>query len=233
MPTSYREADNELWRKWKKSKSPQDASNLVDHLLPLVRSDIQRYSTNMSYPVVEAYAKDLILQACKKYDPNKGVALATFVKTYMLKLNQYGNTWRSPMKIPEHRAHKHSKFKRSFDDLSMNLDREPTISELADHLKWSKAEVTRFLNEIRGEYSEDRPFVSSYNPKASLEEDMIEYIYFDLTSQEKLLLEYTTGYGGKKKLSNKEIMQKLKINQNQLSYRRKLLADKIDRMLTE
>lgn len=228
-----KEDDITLWKKWKKDKTPSNAADLVNQLLPLVKSDIQRHSRNIPYAIAEAHAKDLILQAAENYNPNSGASLSTFVKSYMVKLNQRSAAWRTPMKIPEHRSYKYNNFKQSFEHLAENLNREPTVAELADHLKWSQAEVQRFLKEIRGEFTEDRPFISTYNPKQSSEEEMIDFIYHDLTSREKLLLEYTTGYGGKPKLSNPEIMKRMNINQNQLSYERRKLSDKIERMLQQ
>jgi len=230
MPTRQDE-DIRLWKQWKKTKSPQDASALVNQMMPLVRNDISRYHNNMNPVVVEAHAKDLILQAAENYDPNKGVAFSTFVKSYMVKMNQRSDGWVTPMKIPDHRRNKYNTFKNSYEDLAEKNNREPTIEELADDLRWSQAEVKRFLSEIREGYSEDRPFMSTYIPNQSAEEEIIDYIYHDLSPREKLLLEYTTGYGGKPKLSNKEIMKRMNLNQNQLSYERKKLADKIEKVM--
>lgn len=226
-----KDEDIALWKKWKKSKSPQDASELVNHLLPLVKNDIYRNSKNMPYPVVEAYGKDLILQACGKYDEKSGVSLSTFVKSYMIKLTQMNADWRSPIRIPENRSYKYNTFKTNYDELSDKLERDPTISEIADNIKWSQAEVKRFMNEIRGEFTEDRPFMNNSQPKQSYEDEMIDFIYHDLSSQEKLLFEYTTGYGGKPKLSNDQIKKRMNWNQNQLSYEKKKLVDKIDRLM--
>lgn len=228
---STREQDLELWKQWKRTKSRQDASRLVNNFMPLVRRDISRYYSNQAPSVVDATAKKLILEAAESYNPTMGVALSTHVRNYMKKMNQESDAWRSPIKIPENRKYKHGTFMQANQDLQESLGREPTISELSDKLSWSQAEVKRMLLEIRGEYSEDRPFVSTYNPSQSLEEEMLDYIYYDLTSKEKLLLEYTTGYGGKPKLSNPEIMKRMNWNQNQLSYERRKLADKIEGML--
>ena len=226
-----REDDITLYKQWKKHPTNENASLLVNQLLPLVKQDVYRYSSNIPYAIVEARAKILILQAAQNYDPKYNVALGTFVKSYMVKLNQFSDEWRSPIKIPAHRAAKYDTFKTSFEQLSNVLNREPNVSELADHLKWSQAEVTRFTKEIRKEFTDDRPFMSNYEPRKSVEEDMIEFVYHDLSPTEKILFEFTTGYGGKPIIKNPEIMVKLKWDQNKLSYEKKKLADKIELML--
>lgn len=231
ISTLQKEDDIELWKKWKRNKNPQTAGALVNQLLPLVKNDVFRYSKNIPYPVMEAYAKDLILKACENYNPNSGVSLSTFVKSYMIKLNQINADARSTMTIPENRSTKYTVFKNSYETLAEKYNREPTITEISDHTKWSKAEVSRYLMELRGEFTEDRPFTMPHAAKSSKEEDMIDFIYHDLTPREKILFEHTTGYGGKPKLSNQQIMAKLNINQNQLSYEKKKLVDKIEKVL--
>jgi DNA-directed RNA polymerase specialized sigma subunit len=228
-----KEEDLKIWSVWKKNKSPSNATKLVNHFIPLVRTDIARYSSNMAPAVVEAHAKDLILQASDKYSRSEGVALATFIKSYMRKLSQRNSDWRSPLKIPAHRAYKYPIFKDGYEELANNKNREPTVSELSDHLKWSKAEVTRFLNEIRKEYTETKPFVASYIPQQSYEEEMLDYVYHDMTTPEKLLFELTSGYGGKPKRHSKEIMKIMNWNQNQLSYNKKKLVDKIQEVMKQ
>jgi DNA-directed RNA polymerase specialized sigma subunit len=226
-----REDDLIVWRKWKRDKSPVNTSALLNQLIPLVKNDIARYSNNMPYAVVEVHAKELILQACENYNPNSGVALSTYVKSYMPKLIQRSGEWLGTIKVPAHRRDKYNVFKNSYETLNEKYGREPNSQELADHLGWSHAEVVRFQKELRSELSEDRPVYTNYNPNTSKEEELLDYIYHELTAEEKLLFEYRTGYGGKQKLSNPEIMKKMGWNQNQLSYKIKSLEEKIDRIL--
>jgi DNA-directed RNA polymerase specialized sigma subunit len=226
-----RDEDITLWKQWKKNKNPQTTSALVNQLLPLVKNDVVRYANNIPYPVAEAHAKDLIIDACTNYNPNQGVALSTFVKSYMPKMNQVSQAWLGTIKIPSHRRDKYSTFKNSYETLSNSLRRDPSTSELADHLGWSQSEVARFLKEIRSEFTEDRPVYSDYKVHSSKEEEMIDFIYHDLSSEEKILFEFRTGYGGKPKLSNEKIMKRLGMNQNQLSYKLKKLEQKIEEML--
>ena len=49
--------------------------------------------------------------------------------------------------------------------------------------------------------------------------------------EEKVLFEYTTGFNGKPKLSNPEIMRKMNLTQAQLSYKKTLLTRKLKRLL--
>ena len=228
-----KEKDLELWKKWRKTPTQDNASLLVNQLLPLVKRDVYKYSANIPYSIVEGQAKILILEACKNYNPSTGVALSTFVSSYMIKLSQHNEAWRSPIKIPANRAGKYHVFKNTIEELQHSLGREPTVHEIADELKWSKAEVQRFLKEIRQEFSDDRPFISNYHQSQSQEEEMIDFIYHDLTDKEKILFERTTGYGGKVKLNNDQLCKLLNINQNQLSYEKKKLTDKISNILSK
>jgi DNA-directed RNA polymerase specialized sigma subunit len=228
---SEKDKDLSAYNAWKKYKSKENANKLVEQLLPLVRNDIYRYSNNVPYAIVEANAKMLILQAVEHYDSKSNASLATFVKSYMIKLNQLNEGWRSPITIPSNRAPKYGPLRNAVESLSSSMGREPTTQEIADYTSWPRKEVERLLKEIRSEYTDDRPFATDYNPKVSQEEDMIDFIYHDLSPQEKLLLERTTGYGGKKKLTNPELMKTLGMTQNQLSYAKKQLADKVERMM--
>lgn len=228
---STKDLDQQLWQQWHKTGNPQDASNFVNQMKPLVKNDIYRNSRNAPYALVDAHATNLILEAGKNYKPNHGTTIGTYVKSYMPKLIQRNSEWRTPMRIPETRAYKYSTFNNAQEELKSKLGRDPTIAELSDYLRWSSAEVKRFIRESAQEFTDDRPFASNYNPKPSLEEDKIEYIYHDLGINEKRLFEYTTGYGGRPKLSDTEIMKRMGWNRNQLSYEKKKLVDKIDKDL--
>ena len=91
---------------------------------------------------------------------------------------------------------------------------------------------------MNDEYLESEDFGSGeFDPGSVYGSDsndmMVEYIYHDLSPEEKIIFEHSTGYSGKPILSNPELRDKLDMTQGQLSYRKRKLREKIKEQMDE
>ena len=88
--------------------------------------------------------------------------------------------------------------------------------------------MSRFQKSMRKEFLESGDTVPIFD-STSDDAKIIDFVYNDLSPQQKKIFEHTTGYGGAPILSNAHIMRKFNMTQGQLSYQKKLLTDHISK----
>jgi RNA polymerase primary sigma factor len=167
---------------------------------------------------LETEARVLALRAFDNYDPAKA-QLSTHVTNHLKHLQRYVLTYQNIGRIPEHRGIAIGKFQTVKENLMEDLNREPTIVELADALQWSPAEVERMQTELRRDLNimtreEDREelggfFDYSIQDRPDPLKEAIQLVYFDSSPEDKLILEYAFGINRKQILSPKEIGRKI------------------------
>ena len=223
MKTYSKIEELQLWKDWKiGSKTAQN--KLIKSLDPLLQSQINRYShPSIPRSALEAEARKLALEAFKTYDPSKA-QLGTHVVNHQKHLQRYVLNYVNIGKIPENRALAVGKFQKIKQNLMEDLGREPNITELADSLTWAPREVERMENELRKDLSittggEDEAFFENILYSTDETSELIQFIYYDSEPEDKLIIEYSFGFGGKPRLEVKDIA--LHIGKPEVYVRRK------------
>lgn len=203
-----------LWKKWRKTGDPSYMNSLINSLNPYLQSHVNKFSAvPIPRTALESQAKLLALKALQTYDPKKGTQINTHLGHELKHLNRYVIEYQNVGKIPENRGIAISKFQNIKSNLTEDLSREPTVTELADALQWSPAEVERMQNELRSDIlitqgKEEAFFDTTYNP-SDRDRDIVEFVYYQSSPEEKKVLEYLFGIGGNPKLSTAEIAMRL------------------------
>lgn len=221
----YQEADTQAWRAWRRQQNSTTLQGVLDRLNPLIQSEVNRWSGTLARPALEIEAKRLAVEAIQSFSPEGGASLATHVTNRLKKLSRLLYTHQNIARIPEYQTLKYHTYASASAALQDKLGREPTHSELADALGWSKSGLKTFQSSLRREFVESGDTPPFFDQEEG-EGGMIDYVYHDLSPVQKQIFEYTTGYGGKKPLSNPEITKKLKMTQGQLSYQKRLITNK-------
>ena len=116
-------------------------------------------------------------------------------------------------------------------ELADRKRRAPSAMELSDELGWSLPEIERMERELVREV-----------PEAALEDDfsftrvtdaqkILNYIYYELSPQERVAFEHLTGWAGKKRLSDKEIAEKLGVSLQRVKRIKAGISKKIQRRM--
>jgi len=219
--------DLELWKRWQKSKSPLDLDNLLRQLDPLIQSEVNRRAGTLARPMLVLQAKKLAVRALNNYDPNRKppVKVSTHVTNQLQKLSRVNYAHQNIARVPEHSMLQYGSVLAAVEDFKIDHGRDPSVEELADTLKWSPKKVNQFQQSFgRQELLEsvDTPagmfIAAEHDPH-------INYVYHSMSPRQQKIFEYTTGYGGAKKLDNKAIMKKLNITQGVLSYEKSKIKD--------
>jgi DNA-directed RNA polymerase specialized sigma subunit len=224
MTTDYKAKDLELWYRWKKSNSSGDLQLLLNQMNSIILREVNKWSPSMSRSYLEAEGKRLAVEAFHLYDPKQGTTLSTFLASRLPKLSRVTYSVMNTARLSETKNLLFHTYFAAGNELRDRHGREPTNDELADHLGWSPKKLEQFQRQ-----SQRKEFVESEDHPDSedAEDNLVDYIYHDLTPLQKSIFEHSTGYQGKQKLSGSEMMKKLNITQGQLSYQKTLIVQAV------
>lgn len=223
--------DDELYRQWKRTKSPTDLEALIRNLEPLIQAEVNRRAGTLSRDLLVLQAKKLAVDAVKTFNPNVGVKISTHVTNQLQKLSRVNYAHQNAARIPEHSMLQFHSVNIATEDFKAEHGREPSGEELADTLGWSPKKLEQFRTQFgRSELLEsiDTPgdlFVTAtHDPR-------IDYVYSTLSPRQQQIFEMTTGYHGAKRLTNPQIMQKLGLTQGVLSYEKTKIKNAFEKVL--
>jgi len=226
MPT-----DQENILQWQKTKDPQLFADLIVRYQPVVNKVVNQYRTVGVPPAtLRAEATTQLIKSFKSYNPNMGTQPTTHVWNNLKKVQRVASESLQSGHIPENRALKRSTFTIVRDNLEDRLGREPSTSEMADEIGWSRKEVARMEHELGGEATASKASFDYYGNIVTTEHPdkaLADYMYHELSGPDKVIFEHTFGFGGKPILNNKEIAQKLNQNEMWVHRAKKRLSEKI------
>ena len=224
------------WKDWNQHNDKKARNRLLKSLDPLLNKEVNKFvASPIPRPALETEARILALNAFKSYDPSKA-QLNTHVTNHLKHLQRYVLTYQNVGRIPEHRGIAISRYQTIKENLEEDLSREPTIVELADILSWSPAEVERMQIELRKDLSiaaqsdtdgGTKGFFDYSFSTTDVLKEAIEFVYFDASSEDKKILEYVFGIGGKQILAPKNISFKINRTELYVKKRLKFLAQEI------
>jgi DNA-directed RNA polymerase specialized sigma subunit len=225
MAKSSKEKDMELYKTWKRTRSTADLSPLFKQLDPIIQKEVNRWSGVLARPVVEIEARRLAMQAFNNYNEHAGAALATHLTNYLQKLSRLIYTHQNVARIPEYQTLKLNTYRRAYTDLETEHGRPATQQEVAARLGWSQSAVKGMNKLVKSEQLEFHDKMPSFTVES--EDGTIDLVYHDLNTTQKIIFEHQTGYGNKKRMSNQQLMRKLKLTQGQLSYEKRRMVERI------
>ena len=222
------EDDIRIFKEWKKSPTPSNLAKVLKQMDPIISSEVIKQLGTVPVPILKVKAKNFVIKALPKFDPNRGIKLSTYVVQQLKPLRRINYEQQNLVRLPENRQLKVANYKRAIVELERKYRRDPTTAELADYLSWSTAEVGRMERQLHSEIPQSSMV---YEPGTmSLDQTFnkkIDFIYYDLDPRDKIIFEHMTGYGNKLKLSNFQIAQKLRISSSAVSQRKKYITNKI------
>jgi DNA-directed RNA polymerase sigma subunit (sigma70/sigma32) len=224
----------ELWEKWKNTGESQYKRDLIKSMKPLLVSQANKYAgSGLPKESIETEANRLAIEAFKTYDPKKS-ALNTHTVNHLKHLQRYVINYQNVGRIPENRALQLSRFQSVKRHLMDDLGREPSSVELADKLQWNTREVERMESEIRNDLSmisgKDEDFFEDLLFNTDEKEDAFQFVYYEQSPEDKLLMEYIFGKGGKPQigLDFGKLSMKTGRPEHQLRKKVKELAERIE-----
>lgn len=226
VPSFSRAKDIELYNKWKQSQSKTDLAYLLRALNPLIQKEVNRQAGSLPKSVLEAEAKKWAIEAIKKYDPNAGAQLSTYVTSYLWKIRRLNYEHQNMSRIPESKQLEYGHFKGALDTLRDQLNREPTDQELAAHMDWKPHAVKKFKGMLYEDHYESGNESVVVAHQFDFEKTKFDYILGHLDDQEKQIMKSLMRPDGKRQ-SASELASEMGINMNRLSYLKTRMKKKI------
>ena len=220
---------DKYWQEWKKNPTPQNLLKTVKSFDGLINTSVgQQKSINPT--LLKSRAKILVSQAIKTYSPSEGAKLSTHVYNYLRPLNRDAKNMTEVSPLPRHSSDETSKYINFINDFSQENGRDPDDSEIMDGLGINKKTLTKLNLGVKYEIPESQ-LVGGVETEEDEESNRLnlwtEYVYNDLDSFGKKILDYKLGRNGNHIMSNDEIALKLKINPSEVSIRSSKIAEKI------
>jgi DNA-directed RNA polymerase specialized sigma subunit len=221
----------DTWAAWDKDReNASSKGDLLKQLQPTIDSALTSYAPE-DKTAFKTQANLIALKAAGNYRPSTGNKLSTHVFNNLKSLQRLKAKRSNVVHIPENVILEQNKVRNAEASLTSELGREPTLTELADSTGLSKKriEYSRNFNsqQSEGQLSSDKGdslFTKDEDPNRI----WAEYVYEEMDNRDKKIFEWSTGYGGIKKLSKQEIASKLNISPASVSARISKIITKLE-----
>lgn len=206
-------------------------NTLIRNYMPVIRQRIRIYArAPVPTAAMEGEAIKLLLYAVSRFNPNQGVAFRTFLGHSLQGLYRYVGQHKNIARIPEHQLLQITRFKNTKAILQTDKGREPTSGELADALGWSPQQVIRMdsaisRRDIAMSGIETLHEVEKFDKRM---EDLMEFEYFSMNPDEKLVYDYSMGRHGKPRLADvKDIARRTSLTTDKIYSIKRTIAKRI------
>jgi DNA-directed RNA polymerase specialized sigma subunit len=239
-PVEERPTLESTYEAWKTNPTPESMGSFLAAANRNIESAVRQYAGEAD-SLSMGYAKRLVSKSLPKFDPSKG-SLNTYINRQVQPIQRWSNQRRRVVQLPDRAVAESADVNRISQELEQELGRVPTIEEVADNTGIPVGRVKRL------QQSSALVMPSSTTTgdgddgglPETLEDSPVEQDTFsawlnlvrsDLTSTDRLILDYTLGINGKAKKSNAEIAKLLKMSPSAVTQRSARIQSLLDREL--
>lgn len=193
----------DLYKKWRKGQNPDHFQALYKSMKPLLVHAAKKasYGSNIPMSAHQIWAAQNFHDALRTYSPSAGASLQTHVyNSVHQKAKRLNYMFQNLGHMPEPRAMKVGLYQNELANLHDELGREPSTAELADRLNMSLSEVTSLRKEVHRDLSLEGGVDEVSAFETSSDDELLSFIYYDLTSEEKVVYEYIFGKNGRQRM---------------------------------
>ena len=212
---------------WRKSPTPETLGSAVQAHLPVIRKNLMIYKGSLAPELLESEGKKLAIQAIKSYNPQAGASLKTHIVNHLQRLHRITQSRARAFRMPEELQAQVRNYQDAYTDLSEEIGREPTVSEISEKMKWPVSKVQRLRKQFVSELPEGaQAYESGIAANAPMDDKLI-YAYHDLAPRDQLIFEHLTGFGGKPLKKKSEIAKMLGVSPAVITQRSMHIHNKI------
>lgn len=220
--------DFEIWNAWDKGgRKKQGLIPLLQRYEPLIAKQVSVYKrTNLPDATIRAKAQANIIDAAETFDPTRGVKLNTHILHSQQKIKRFVSTHQNFARIPEPMVYRIGEYNNMERQLQESLNRDPSITELADKLKWPQNHVERMQKALRKDLSSP---MFEQDPAALRESRWAEVklmLPYELPAFEGKL--YETIFKSPTQLTDAQLSKKLNVTPAQIAKGRKKIVEKVN-----
>ena len=199
-----------LYHEWKQTQSPKAFHKLYTSMKPLIYDAAKKasYGSNVPESAHQIWAAQNFYDALRTYKPTMGTALNTHVYNAVhQKAKRLNYLYQNLGHIPEPRAMQIGLYQNIHENMRSDLGREPSAAEVADKLSWGVKDVVNIQKELQKEMAMDLGAEEHGVFESSVDDEILDYIYYELNPEEQLVYSYVFGKHGKPRMvkANKKV----------------------------
>ena len=215
------------YESWRSNSTPDNLYKVVKDMAPTINYALSNLGA-MGDPALEGEASLVAAKAIRKYDPDQGTKLSTYMTHQLQQMNRIARKLREPLRIPERQQMERHALFNSEMEFTEKYGREPSTAELADftniHIdkigKLRRLPYTvRTQEYTRGTEDAEGDPASPIVDKLDFMDEAIDYVYLNSQPLDQRVFELMTGYAGSELLTPKEVAERLDISRSQVSRR--------------
>lgn len=224
----------EVWSRWKQNPNEEDFQKLYNAHKNTIERGISMFAGSYGNPLPPAAIKGEAIvafdNALKTYKPESGASLDTWITSQLRTLQRFTRDNKDIAHIPENRLIHIGALRNREQFLTDQLGRPPSVSELADDLKWPIKRVKMLKKEMKRDLVGNQSLDFMSNEKISDKmEELLQGLYYDLPPVQQKIMEYTFGWFGEKKMDIKGMSRSLGIPEAKLRYEKDKIAKRIEK----
>ena len=186
---------------------------------------------NINRSLIKGRAKLLTIDAIKTFDPSSGANLSTHVYNYLRPINRESKDMVEVAPMSRHYTDESAKMINAITSFAENNGREPDDSEIRDILGISQKRLEKLNKIVKYEIPESQIVGGMEDQDTDEQSNKLnlwtDYVYHDLGTKDKQILDLKLGRGGHPEMSNEEVALKLHSSPSEISNRSAYIAGKI------
>lgn len=200
----------ELYKNWKQTGSTATFQQLYTSMKPLLMEAAKKasYGSNVPQTAHQIWAANSFYEALRTYRPTAGSALQSHVYNAVhKKANRLNYIYQNLGHIPEPRAMKIGLYQNIYENMKADMGREPSTGEIAERLQWGIKDVSKIQTELKKDYALNVDAEGQKFFETSLDEEILDYVYYELAPEEQLIYDYVFGKNGRPRMvkANKKV----------------------------
>lgn len=212
---------NELILQYQKDPTNKEvAKQLLDLHADYIRSNVNKWKGPLPDAVLNAHGRNYALQAFKTYDPSKGANINTHLYNHLSQLSRLIYQHQNVANISENNIQQIGKVKSAQLFLTDELERDPTNSEIAEHLHMPIAHIDKILKSQRADFVNDSDAEVQQFDASQSNTEMSQRIFSyrqALTPLKREQFDLLTGYGNSQVISPQDFGKKFKLKPYEVS----------------
>lgn len=192
-----------VFNHWKQTGSPAAFQQLYISMKPLVVEAAKKasYGSNIPQSAHQIWAAQSFYDALRTYKPTAGTAIQSHVyNSVQQKSKRLNYLYQNLGHIPEPRAMQIGLYQNIHENLRSSLGRDPSTEEVADKLNWGTKDVAKIQKEIQKDYALDASTEDDGFSASSIDDEILEFVYYELSSEEQLVYDYVFGKNGRPRM---------------------------------
>jgi len=223
----------ELYDTYSKEPTPKNLHAAVKSLDNTINYSLASLNSTNN-PVMRSKALVYTANAVKKFDPDAGAALPTFVTSELRRLIRDQRAINAPIKVPDRAmldAHKINQAEQLYEE---EYGREPDLLELADYSGIATERIEKVRKQMPAMPTEEAFGDTGLGDQLpDYETEATRMVYHDSDHVDRKIMEYKMGFGGKTQLQANQISEKLKISPSQVTRRSQRISKRIINILED